>query len=128
MTREMPAASLWIFYRFSHGKCDGGAFSPVHHSSLFLSRNTGKQNLPHTERLEGHRFRVPQPPSDLDKRLAQFLKKQRGGMSYLDFSKRSGLTASSLFRLENGRQSITLTRLHGLLKRLKATVQDVFPS
>jgi transcriptional regulator with XRE-family HTH domain len=71
---------------------------------------------------------VPVPPTDLDRKLAQFLKKQRGEMSYAEFAKMTGLTASSLFRLENGQQSITLTRLHGLLRRLKASVQDVFAS
>lgn len=47
-------------------------------------------------------------------------------MSYAEFARKTGLTASSLFRLENGQQSITLTRLHGLLRRMKATVGDVF--
>ena len=70
--------------------------------------------------------RVPSPPTGLDKQFAQFLKKQRGEMSYAAFAKQTGLTASSLFRLENGQQSITLTRLHGLLKRLKVKVAAVF--
>jgi hypothetical protein len=83
-------------------------------------------HIPHTEPSLGQRLGVPQPPSDLDKKFAQFLKKQRGGMSYAEFSRKTGLTASSLFRLENLQQSITLTRLHGLLKRLKATVPDFF--
>jgi len=39
---------------------------------------------------------------------------------------KTGLTASSLFRLEQGQQSITLGRLHEVLKRLKATLGDVF--
>lgn len=47
-------------------------------------------------------------------------------MSYSAFAKKVGLTPSSLFRLENGEQSITLGRLHELLKRLKASVWDVF--
>jgi transcriptional regulator with XRE-family HTH domain len=49
-------------------------------------------------------------------------------MSYAEFSKKTGLTASSLFRLENGQQSITLNRLHGLMKRLKVTMGEIFPS
>jgi transcriptional regulator with XRE-family HTH domain len=69
---------------------------------------------------------VPVPPTDLDKKFAQFLKTQRGDVSYAQFAKRTGLTASSLFRLENGQQSITLTKLHGLVKRLKVTLEDVF--
>ena len=85
-----------------------------------------KKNIPHTERRGAQRSDVPVPPTDLDKKFAQFLKKQRGEMSYAAFSKRTGLTASSLFRLENGEQSITLARLQGVLKRLKAKLSDVF--
>jgi transcriptional regulator with XRE-family HTH domain len=69
---------------------------------------------------------VPSPPTDLDKKLAEFLKKQRGELSYAEFARKTGITASSLFRLENGQQSITLTRLHGLLKRLKVTMDEIF--
>jgi hypothetical protein len=69
---------------------------------------------------------VPSAPTDLDKKFAVFLKKQRGEMSYAAFSRKTGLTASSLFRLEQGQQSITLGRLHEVLKRLKATLGDVF--
>ncbi len=47
-------------------------------------------------------------------------------MSYAAFSKKVGLTASSLFRLENGEQSISLGRLHEVLKKLKASLGDVF--
>lgn len=72
------------------------------------------------------RLGVPVPPTDLDRKFSQFLKKQRGTMSYADFAKKTGLTSSSLFRLENGQQSITLTRLHELMKRLKVTLRDVF--
>jgi transcriptional regulator with XRE-family HTH domain len=45
-------------------------------------------------------------------------------MSYAELSKKTGLTASSLFRLEQGQQSITLGRLHEVLKRLKLTLGD----
>ncbi len=72
------------------------------------------------------RFTVPVPRTDLDKKLPHFLKKQRGEMSYAQFAKKTGLTASSLFRLQNGQQSITLTRLHGVMKRLKVKLGDVF--
>jgi transcriptional regulator with XRE-family HTH domain len=69
---------------------------------------------------------VPLPPSDLDKKFAAFLKKQRGEMSYRDFAKKTGLTASSIFRLEQGDQSITLGRLSAVLKKLKCSLLDVF--
>ena len=69
---------------------------------------------------------MPSVPSDLDKKLAAFLKKQRWEMSYAQFSKKTGFTASSLFRLEQGQQSITLGGLHELLKKLKVSLCDVF--
>ena len=47
-------------------------------------------------------------------------------MSFAAFSRKTGLPPSTLFRLEQGEQSITLGRLHGLLKKLKVTLTDVF--
>lgn len=92
-----------------------------------LSGTFSSQNMPHPAWHSCERLEVPVPPTDLDKKLAQFLRKQRGEMSYVEFAKKTGLTSSSLFRLENGMQSITLTRLHGLLKRLKANLTEIFP-
>ena len=69
---------------------------------------------------------MPVPPSDLDKKLSKFLKRSRGEMSFAQFSKITGLTPSTLFRLENFDQTITLRRLEPVLKRLKVTLWDVF--
>ena len=63
---------------------------------------------------------------DLDKQLAAFLRKKRGEMSFAEFGKKTGLTKSTLFRLEQGEQSITLRRLHDILQRLKCSINDVF--
>jgi len=65
-------------------------------------------------------------PTPLDKQFRRFLRKHRGKMTFAQFSKRTGLMASTLFRLENAGQSITLKKLHQVLKRLKCSVQDVF--
>jgi transcriptional regulator with XRE-family HTH domain len=65
-------------------------------------------------------------PSHLDKKLAAFLKKQRGAMSFAAFSKKTGFSPSMLFRLENCEQSITLGRLQQLMERLKVNLDDVF--
>ena len=65
-------------------------------------------------------------PSKLDKQLAQFLRKTRGDQSYGTFSKKLGVTASTLFRLENCDQSITLKKLDQILDRLKVGLGDVF--
>ena len=47
-------------------------------------------------------------------------------MTFAQFSKKTKLTASTLFRLENGQQSITLKKLDVVLKRLECSVLDVF--
>lgn len=62
----------------------------------------------------------------LDRSLRRFLRKQRGNTTFAQFSKKTKLTASTLFRLENGQQSITLKKLDVVLKRLECSVLDVF--
>jgi len=84
------------------------------------------ENIPQTECAYWQRRVVPSAPTDLEKKLAAFLKKQRGELSFAQFSKITGLPASSLFRLEQCQQSITLGRLHGLMKKLKVTLADIF--
>ena len=62
----------------------------------------------------------------LEKKLAAFLKKQRGESTYAAFSKKLGVTASTLYRLEHCEQSITLGRLQQIMDRLKCNLWDVF--
>ena len=47
-------------------------------------------------------------------------------MTFAQFSKKTGLPRSTLFRLENGEQSITLGRLQQIMDRLKVELEDVF--
>lgn len=63
----------------------------------------------------------------LDQNVARFLQQRRGHESYASFGRKVGLSASTLFRLENGEQSITVQKLELVLSRLKCTVADVFP-
>jgi transcriptional regulator with XRE-family HTH domain len=63
----------------------------------------------------------------LDKDLASFLRKRRGEVTYAVFARKLGMTPSSLFRLENGQQSITLKKLQQIMDRLRCSVQDIFP-
>jgi predicted transcriptional regulator len=65
-------------------------------------------------------------PTALDKQLATFLRKQRGEMTFAQFSKKTGLPPSTLFRLERCEQSITLGRLQQVMDRLKCTMKDIF--
>jgi transcriptional regulator with XRE-family HTH domain len=62
----------------------------------------------------------------LDTQLARFLRSKRGELTYAQFSRQTGLPPSTLFRLENGEQSITLRKLELVLKRLRADISDVF--
>ena len=64
--------------------------------------------------------------SRLDKQLAKFIREQRGEMTFAQFSKKVGLPPSTIHRLENGDQSITLGRLDKVLGKLKCTLADVF--
>jgi len=66
--------------------------------------------------------------SPLDKKLAAFLKKERGEMTYAAFAKKIGLPQSTVFRLEQCQQSITLGRLQQIMDRLKCDWEDVFGS
>ena len=63
----------------------------------------------------------------LDKQFGRFLRERRGDVSYAVFARRLGISASTLFRLETGEQSVTLGKLEDVLKRLKSGVRDVFP-
>ena len=63
----------------------------------------------------------------LDKQFGRFLRQRRGDASYAVFARQLGISASTLYRLESGEQSVTLGKLEEILKRLKAGVRDVFP-
>ena len=67
-------------------------------------------------------------PTSLDQQLADFLRKKRGEETYAAFSRRTGLPASTLFRLEQAQQSVSLGKLEQLMKRLKVKMKDVFPN
>lgn len=63
----------------------------------------------------------------LDKKFGRFLRGKRGKDSYAVFARKLGISASTLFRLETGEQSVTLGKMEDVLKKLKAEVRDVFP-
>jgi DNA-binding Xre family transcriptional regulator len=62
----------------------------------------------------------------LDRLFAEFLRKRRGDVPYAAFARKLGITASSLFRLENCQQSTTLKTLQQICNRLKVKPQDIF--
>lgn len=67
-------------------------------------------------------------PAKLETQLGRFLRTQRGEMTYAQFSKKLGLPPSTLHRLEQGAQSITLRGLQQIMRRLKCGLADIFPS
>jgi transcriptional regulator with XRE-family HTH domain len=66
--------------------------------------------------------------ASLERQLAAFLRRKRGGLSYAKFSQRLGLPPSTLHRLEMCEQSITLRRLQQIMKRLNCSLKDIFPA
>jgi len=65
--------------------------------------------------------------SSLEQQLATFLRRRRGEETYAVFARRLGLPPSTLFRLEQCQQSLTLGRLEQIMKRLGASLRDIFP-
>lgn len=59
--------------------------------------------------------------------MAIFLRQKRGQQTYAAFGQKLGISGSTLHRLENGDQSITVQKLDQILSRLKCTIADVFP-
>ena len=47
-------------------------------------------------------------------------------MTFAQFSKKVGLPPSTIHRIENGEQSVTLGRLQSILDRLHCALADVF--
>ncbi len=64
---------------------------------------------------------------NLDAQLAKFLRKQRGSLSYAQFSKRVGISYTTLHRIERGEHHLTLHKLETVLTKLKVRLSHVFP-
>lgn len=71
--------------------------------------------------------KLPIVGKSLDKQFGRFLRKKRGHDSYAIFARTLGISASTLYRLETGEQSVTLGKMEDILTKLKAGVRDVFP-
>lgn len=62
----------------------------------------------------------------LAKRLGKRLQELRGEESQLQFCRKLGISNSSLNRMEQGEQNVSLKTLETLCKRLKCDVGDLF--
>ena len=58
----------------------------------------------------------------LQKKLGVFLRKKRGDLTLLQFSKKLGISDASLHRMEQGSQNVTLNTLERISDRLKCSV------
>ena len=66
-------------------------------------------------------------PASLETQLGRFLRARRGEMTFAQFSRKLGLPPSTLHRLEQGAQSITLRGLQQIVRRLKCGLSEIFP-
>ena len=62
----------------------------------------------------------------LRKQLAAFLRQARGKLTYVQFEKRMGISASTLHRIEMCRQNVTLDMLETITNRLKVSLSEIF--
>jgi len=62
----------------------------------------------------------------LPKQLGAFLRKRRGDLTYQQFSRKTGISDSTLHRLELGEQNVTLKTLEQLCDKLKCSVGEIF--
>ena len=65
------------------------------------------------------------PASKLEIKFAKKLKSLRGETSQLQFAKRIGIAQSTLNRIENGEQSVTLYLLETISEKLKIKPKDL---
>ena len=62
----------------------------------------------------------------LDQQFGQFLRLRRGQATFAQFARKLGISPSTLYRLENQEQSITLQLLEQVLERLDCSLSQVF--
>jgi len=62
----------------------------------------------------------------LAKQLAMFLRKKRGDLTYQQFSRKTGISDSTLHRMELAEQNVTLKTLEQICTRLKCKMSDIF--
>ncbi len=64
----------------------------------------------------------------LRRRLARFIKERRGNTPQRDFARKSGLAQSTIMRIENLEQNVTLDTLEQLCKAFHVDVAELFPA
>ena len=67
---------------------------------------------------------VPKPVP-YEKQLAQYLRAARGQQTYRAFAKKLSISASSLQRLEQAEQNVTLRTVQQIVRRLGISIRDI---
>jgi len=62
----------------------------------------------------------------LRKQLADFVKKERGSQTFSDFSRKMGISSSTLQRIEMMQQNVSIDTLQQIVNRLRCTMSDIF--
>ncbi len=70
--------------------------------------------------------KIPVMADRLAKQLAHFLRKRRGDLTFQQFSRKTGISDSTLHRMEMAEQNVTLKTLEQICSRLKCKVSDIF--
>ena len=63
----------------------------------------------------------------LRKQLANFLRQRRGNLTYVQFAIRTGISDSTLWRLEECATNCSLETLILICRAFNCTLQDIFP-
>ncbi|HRJ72701.1 MAG TPA: helix-turn-helix transcriptional regulator [Terrimicrobiaceae bacterium] len=65
-------------------------------------------------------------PGVLDKKLADFLRKERGDLSYAAFARKLGLSKTTTYNLENLWRSPSLQTVEDICRKLRVSPADIF--
>ena len=65
-------------------------------------------------------------PVPYERQLADYLRKARGEETFRVFAKKLGISASSLQRLEQAEQNVTLRTVRQITRKLRVSLRDIF--
>jgi transcriptional regulator with XRE-family HTH domain len=65
-------------------------------------------------------------PISYERQMANYLRKARGDETFRSFAKKLGISASSLQRLEQAEQNVTLRMVQQITHRLGVPIRDIF--
>jgi DNA-binding XRE family transcriptional regulator len=63
----------------------------------------------------------------LKRRLAKYIRSRRGNASQKEFARKIGVAQSTIMRIENEDQNVTINTLEQLCKAFKCDIDELFP-